>query len=490
MSQQTMGQRWCSLVLLAVFISLFMYHGLPATAYRVGRAIEAGRRDSSQEMEQSPARESIPDERAAPFVRASQDVRAAVVHIDAVHQMESTGKGPAADPPGADRPWQGGELRISRGCGVVVDPQGLVLTCRRVVSGAAQVRIFLPSHEKPFLAKVAGSDPGTDLALLSFSPPAGGVTAAPIPSAGKLEIGEYVVAVGNAYRPGEFLWVGVVNSPGRRESPACCDPHDCIQTAAINLWNCGAPLVNLQGAIVGINTSLREADDFPAGLAIPAATARDVVAQLYMHGEVRRGWLGVFIHKASLTPELSAAANLPESALAVAVDYVVPGSPAEQGGLQAGDIIVRFGDSPFYSATEFRKRIAGAALQSSVPISVLRATRIEEPQIVIGRPPATPPQLPGEKEWGMQLLGHLSAEESGRLFLDGRRGVIVQEVERGCKFGLAPRDVILSVNGVATPDLEAFCREVSRLCEAQIADRVRLEVSTNGKPHQLVIGDE
>jgi serine protease Do len=491
MSRQTMGQRWCSLVLLAVFLSLFLYHGLPATAYRIGRAIEAGRRDANQEIEQPSPGESFRDERAAPFVRATQDVRAAVVHIDAVHQLESSANGPAGDPSEAARPWQGGELRISRGCGVVVDPQGLVLTCSRVVSGAAQVRIFLPSHEKPFLAKLAGSDAGTDLALLSFSPPPGGVTAAQIPSAGKLEIGEYVVAVGNAYRPGEFLWVGVVNSPGRRASPACCDPHDCIQTAAINLWNCGAPLVNLQGAIVGINTSLREADDFPAGLAIPASTAREVVAQLRTHGEVRRGWLGVFIHKASPTPELPPAANLPEGALAVAVDYVVPGSPAEQGGLRAGDVIVRFGGSPFYSAAELRRRIAGASLQSTVPIRVLRAARIEEPQVVIGPPPATPPQLPGEKEWGMQLLGHLSAEESGRLFVDGRRGVIVQEVEPRCKVrGLAPRDVILSVNGVATPDLEAFCREVNRLCEAQIADHVRLEVSTNGSPRQLVIGDE
>src|SRR5262245_65300998 len=91
MSRQTTGQRWCSLVLLAVFISLFMYHGLPATAYRIGRAIEAGRRDANPENEQSSLPGSSRAERVAPFVRAGQDIRAAVVHIDALHQKESSG---------------------------------------------------------------------------------------------------------------------------------------------------------------------------------------------------------------------------------------------------------------------------------------------------------------------------------------------------------------------------------------------------------------
>jgi serine protease Do len=487
MSRQTTGQRWCSLVLLAVFISLFMYYGLPATAYRIGRAIEAGRRDANPEIEQASLPESSRD--VAPFVRAGQGVCAAVVHIDALQQKGSSGSEPSAGTFRAS--WQEGDPRISRGCGVVVDPRGLVLTCRRVVAGAAQVRIFLPAHETPIVAQVAGSDAGTDLALLSFSPPPGGVAAIQIPTAGKLEVGEYVVAVGNAWRPGEFLWVGVVNACGRRASAACCDPHDCIETAAVNLWNCGAPLVNMQGTVVGINTSLREADDLPAGLAIPAATAADVVAKLRAYGEVRRGWLGVFIHKAHPGLELPPAANLPNGALAVAVDYVVPGSPAEQGGLQAGDVLVKFDGSHFFTAAELKKRIAGAVPQSRVAISVIRAGRVEESQIRVGHSPGTPPQLPGEKEWGMLLLGHLSAEESGRLFVSGRSGVIVQQVGPHCKVrGLAPRDVILSVNGVATPDLESFCREVGRLCDAQIADRVHLEVSTNGARRQLLIGDE
>jgi serine protease Do len=488
MSRQTAVQRWCSLVLLAVFISLFMYHGLPATAYRIGRAIESGRRDA--EIEQASLPESSGDERVAPFVRAGQNVSAAVVHIDALHQREA-GMESAAGLSSAPGRSPGGEPRVSRGCGVVVDSQGLVLTCRRVVAGAAQIHILLPSHDMPIIAKVAGSDPGTDLALLSFVPPRGGVAAIQLPSAGKLEVGEYVVAVGNSYRPGEFLWVGLVNSCGRRASAACCDPHDCIETAAVNLWNCGAPLVNLRGAIVGINTSLREADNLPAGLAVPAATASEVVAQLRAYGEVRRGWLGIFIHKAHPGLELAPVASQPESALAVAVDYVVPGSPAEQGGLQAGDVIVKFGGSPFYTAGDLKKRIAGAAPQSSVPISLIRAGAVEERLIRIGNSPATPPPLPGEDEWGIQLLGHFSAEESGRLYASGRSGVIVEQVGPRCKVrGLAPRDVILSVNGAATPDLESFCREVGRLCDARIADQVHLEVSTNGTRRELQIGGE
>src|SRR5262249_25581759 len=188
--------------------------------------------------------------------------------------------------------------------GVVIDPQGLVLTSLRVVWGARQVRVILSSERRPLIATVAGSDAGTDLAVLKFDPPVEGVTAVRFPSVSRLAVGDYVGAVGSAYHPREYVWVGVVNASGRRATPADCHPFDCIQTAAANSWNCGAPLVDLQGAIVGINTSLGDADGFPAGLAVPAVTAWEVAAQLCRNGEVQRGWLGVFLHKASLAPDL------------------------------------------------------------------------------------------------------------------------------------------------------------------------------------------
>src|SRR5262245_5714978 len=150
MSRQTRGQRWSSLVLLAVFLSLFLYYGLPSTAWRIGRAIEAGRRERAA-VEALPA-PADPAPQAAPFVRASQDVRAAVVRVDADHPIESLGESPETDDSDTRHTGPTGPLRVERGCGVVIDPQGLVLTCRRVVSGARQVRVVLSREQRPLAA--------------------------------------------------------------------------------------------------------------------------------------------------------------------------------------------------------------------------------------------------------------------------------------------------------------------------------------------------
>jgi len=374
----------------------------------------------------------------------------------------------------------------------LIDREGWVVTSRHVVNGASAIRIHLPAHRNFFVARIAGSDPGTDLAVLRFDPPAGDISATPLDDAAPVEIGQYVMAVGNAYRPGEFLWLGVINSCGGKSSPACCNVHDCIHTTAVNGWNFGGPLLNLEGGIVGINTALREADGLPVGVAVPAATARQVVAQLRRQGQVSRGWLGVFIHKES--PVAGAqipAVEFPEGSLAVAVDYVVPGSPAEQGGLQAGDVIFRFDDESFESAAALRRRIASTTPGAKVGVALVRAGVDVAARVVVGQSPATPPQLPGEREWGIRLLGHLSASESKQVGVDHLAGVVVWQVEphRKAKELLA-HDVILSVNDVATPDLATFCRVASRHLGTAPGQKVRLEISSSGVKKPIVIGDE
>ncbi|MGE5193153.1 MAG: PDZ domain-containing protein [Deltaproteobacteria bacterium] len=487
MSRQTAGQRWCSLVLLAVFLSLFMYYGLPAMAFRIGRSMEAGRRDAAEEMPEAPAAQPGRDGQAAPFVRASRNVRPAVVSIGALLPLDVAPSGAAADSSNGAR-----AARTSRGCGVVIDPRGFVLTSRRVVFGATQVHLGLSGHAAPFLAKIAGSDAATDLAVLQFEPPAEGVSAVELPEDGNVAIGDSVVAIGNAYHPGEFLWVGTVNSCGRQVSAACCDSHDCIQSAAVNQWNCGAPLVSLQGTIVGINTSFRAAEGLPCGLAVPAGTARQVAAELRNQGRVTRGWLGVFIHKMHPTLEVLRSVGLPEGALAVTVDYVVPGSPAEAGRIRAGDVLLKFAGLPVFTVADLRKRIARTAPNAELSVTLCREGAIVDQKIVIGRQPAIPPQLPGEKEWGVRLLSHLLAEELGTAVGEIPDAVVVQEVEaRSRARGLSPRDVILSVNGVPTPTLEVFCREVSRLRAERAMRAVQLDVSSQGSPpRRIALGGE
>src|SRR5258708_3486469 len=164
--------------------------------------------------------------------------------------------------------------RTARGCGVVIDRRGYVLTSRRLIAGAVQVVIHLSRHPSAFPAKIAGSDAGTDLAVLKFAPPADGVPAVPWGEPAQADqenvaLGDYVMAVGNAYQPGDFVWIGVVSRCGGGASPASCDVRDCIHSTAVNPFNCGGPLIHPQGTILRINTSPRYGDGVADGGAGP-----------------------------------------------------------------------------------------------------------------------------------------------------------------------------------------------------------------------------
>jgi S1-C subfamily serine protease len=470
MSRQSAGQRWCSLVLLAVFLSLFLFYGLPAAAFRIGRAIEAGRfaaatrNDPASEAVALPSQEPVQDERAALFARASRSVRPAVVRIEAKPGLV---------------------VRTTRGCGVVIDHRGLVVTSRRLVTGAGQVIVRLSRHPSAFPAQIAGSDAGTDLAVLKFDPPAEGISAVPWGDRAEadqenIELGDAVMAVGNAYQPGDFLWIGVVSACGRVVEPASFDVRDCIHTTAANPFNCGGPLVNRQGTIVGINTSLSVWGGVAEGVAVPAAVVRQVVDELLRNGNVSRGWLGLFIHSVSPASRVAAArGDRSDESHEIYVDYVVPGSPAEQGGLRAGDVLLTFAGLPFDSAVDLRRRITIAAPQKAVAVTFRREDKVIEGRLVVGRLPSVAPALPGEREWGIVLLSDLSPEEAMRLV--DHPGVVVQSTGPSCKAsGLAPGDVIISVNDVATPSLEVFCREVGRLVRNPPVTPVRLEYSSGG----------
>ncbi len=473
--------------MLAVFLSVFMYYGLPAMAFRIGQAFGEGERfDGTTRFFGSPDEIPVRDEPVSPFARASRHVRAAVVRVQALLPLEAHGAVVAAESSKAVGP-----VRQSRGCGLVIDSQGYFLTSHRVVGGALQVSLFLPTEERPFPAQIVGGDAGIDLALLKFKPPAGGVAAVELSDSGRIEAGDLIMAVGHTYQPGEFLWLGVVNSSGRRASPACCDAGDCIQTTAAHPLNCGAPLVNAHGSVVGINTSFRTAQGLRVGLAVPAAIAREAAVQFLRQGGVTRGWLGLFIHPAIPSGKLQQPEGYPSGSVALGVDYVVPGSPAEQAGVRAGDIILRFGGSPIVSTAVVRKQIARTPLGADVVVTLGRGEETRNLKIVIGPQPATPPQLPGEKEWGLRLLSHLLSEPTEAQDAVGQSGVIVQEVGPRCRArGLSPRDIILSVNDAETPTLESYCREVSRLCAAQVANRVRLVVLSKGDRREIAISDE
>jgi serine protease Do len=209
-------------------------------------------------------------------------------------------------------------------------------------------------------------------------------------------------------------------------------------------------------------------------------------------GQVTRGWLGIFIHKLRPPPAVRRSVELPEGALAVSVVYVVPGSPAESGGIRAGDVILKFAGRSFSSAGELRRQIAGTPPGTEAAVAFWRGEAVMAPGIAIGSRPAVPPHLPGEKEWGLRLHSQMLADESVLTLGEFPNAVVVQAVEaRSRARGLAPQDVILSVNGVSTPNLETFCREAIRICAQQPSRSVQLEVTSQGSaPRTVKLGDE
>ena len=232
--------------------------------------------------------------------------------------------------------------QLSAGSGVVIDAErGYVITNHHVIESAEQIVVTLKDRRK-LEAQLVGSDPGTDIALLKVAPD--GLTALELGDSDALEVGDFVVAIGNPFGLGQTVTSGIVSALGRTG----LNVHgyeDFIQTdASINPGNSGGALVNLRGELIGINSVIvgPAGGNVGIGFAVPSNMARSVVEQLAEYGEVRRGRLGVLIQ--DLTPELAGALNLDISQGAV-ITRVEPESPAEKAGLAAGDVVVAVGSA-------------------------------------------------------------------------------------------------------------------------------------------------
>ena len=227
------------------------------------------------------------------------------------------------------------QVQRSLGSGFIVDKEGYIITNNHVIEGASEIRVRL-STEKEFEAEVVGRDPKTDLALIKIK----SWSDLPVLELGdsdKLEIGEWVMAIGNPFGLSQTVTVGIVSAKGRVIGSGPYD--DFIQTdASINPGNSGGPLFNLQGEVVGINTAI-VATGQGIGFAIPINTAKEVVAQLTKKGKVTRGGIGVYVQK--MTPDLAKSFGLEENKGALVAD-VIAGGAAEAGGIKRGDIILRF----------------------------------------------------------------------------------------------------------------------------------------------------
>jgi len=257
----------------------------------------------------------------------------------------------------------------SAGSGVIVDAKnGYIITNHHVVENASEITITLLDN-RSFSAKVVGSDEGADIAVLQAKQP--NLVAMPLGDSAHLEVGDFVVAIGNPFGLQHTVTAGIVSALGR----SGINPEgyeDFIQTdASINPGNSGGALVNLKGELVGINSAILSGSggNIGIGFAIPVNMVKGVMDQLIKYGQVKRGILGVNIY--NVTPEIAKEFGLAESTGAL-VAGVAPGSSAEKAGIKTGDIITSINGNVMKSASELRNSIGMLRVGDKVDIGVLR----------------------------------------------------------------------------------------------------------------------
>jgi Do/DeqQ family serine protease len=343
-----------------------------------------------------------------------------------------------------DKPPQ--QQEQAAGSGVIVDAaKGYVLTNNHVVRQAERIVVTLKDRRQ-FPAKLIGTDPGTDVAVLQIPPQ--NLTALKFGDSDALQVGDYVIAIGNPFGIGQTVTSGIVSALGRSGlSPEGYE--DFIQTdASINPGNSGGPLINLRGELIGINTAILgpAGGNIGIGFAIPSNMARAVMTQIERFGEVRRGRLGIAMEDLTAANAKKAGVTTLEGALIAAVQ---PGSPAEKLGLRAGDVIVALNGRPVRAAAELRARLGLTPVGEEVELRILRGGETRNITAKIAAPQETAqgegralPQLPGMKvveiERGSELYKRLRGG-----------GLVVADVDKGSRafqVGFREADIIYGVN--------------------------------------------
>jgi Do/DeqQ family serine protease len=283
---------------------------------------------------------------------------------------------------------------MATGSGVIVDvAQGYVLTNSHVVENASSIEVTTKDNRR-LKARLIGRDTETDIAVLQI--PSGNLTAVPMGDSDRLQVGDFVLAVGNPFGLGQTVTSGIISALGR--SPGIEGYEDFIQTdASINPGNSGGPLVDLQGRIVGINTAIvaPSGGNVGIGFAVPVNMARQVMDQLTRYGEIKRGRIGVAIQ--DLTPDIAQALGTKYTQGAV-IARVEPGSAAERAGLRTNDLVVAVNGAPMRSGTELRNRVGLTRIGDEVQLTVDRGGSERTMTVRIEQAPTTTTQRRGLRQ--------------------------------------------------------------------------------------------
>ncbi len=407
------------------------------------------------------------------FIRVSKDAMASVVNISStrkkgeVSQDKST---PFFDDPlfrrffGEEfehrfRKDQPRKQEQGLGSGVIVSSDGYIITNNHVVEQAEELTVLLGDKRK-FSAKLIGTDPKTDLAVIKIDE--SNLPTLQWGNSRNLQVGELVLAVGNPFGLNQTVTMGIISAIGRANM-GIVDYEDFIQTdAAINPGNSGGALVNLRGELIGINTAIfsRTGGYMGIGFAIPSNMVKNVMNNLVDHGKVIRGWLGVSIQE--LNPELAEQFGSPD-ALGALVGDVVAGSPADNAEIQRGDIIRHYNGVKVKDPTHLRSLVAETSPGTSATVSVLRDSSSKELSVDIGELSKNLTAMRGSEREPQKnhVLSGIMVKPIPPDRVSKDKGVFIDRVQPDSaadRAGLRRGDIIIEMNRNPIRDIKDFHR--------------------------------
>ncbi len=392
-------------------------------------------------------------------------------------------------PDGRGKRWK----EQSLGSGVIVSPDGYIVTNNHVVEQADEIKVIL-IDKKSFKAKVVGSDPKTDIAIIKID--AKGLPVLPWGDSERLQVGEFVLAIGNPFGLSHTVTMGIISAVGRADV-GITDYENFIQTdAAINPGNSGGPLVNIKGELIGINTAIfsKTGGYQGIGFTVPTNMVRIVMDQLIKQGKVTRGWLGITIQE--LTPEIAQKFGLKQSEGALVSD-VAKGSPAHRAGMARGDIILEFNGKKVRDVATLRNMVAQSKVGSQVEIKVLRRDREITLKANIMELPTEMGDVVPSSSNSMDMsdsalsgitVMDINAAIAKQLGIDrDEKGVVIVKVEHGSSAedaGLRKGDVVQEIDRQRINGLNDFNKATSKI---RTEDTVLLFVNRSGRKFYVAL---
>src|SRR3990172_30081 len=457
-------------VLLVALVSVVVGLGISgsldwlAPSRAVNLTGEAGNAD--------PRPNQLPD-----FVVLAKKLKPLVVNISTTQVSEGRGSQEFGSPFGDEDPFndfwrrffggpapRGPQRQRSLGSGFIIDGDGSILTNNHVVENAQKIVVKLAADDQQYEAKVIGRDPKTDIAVIKINAKTSLPTAT-LGDSDRLEVGEWVLAIGNPFGLDSTVTSGIVSAKGRHIGQG---PYDnFIQTdASINPGNSGGPLINLRGEVIGINTAIfsRTGGNMGIGFAIPINLVKEVLPQLRGKGKVTRGFLGVLIQR--VTPEIAESLGM-DKGYGALVANVTKNGPADKAGVKVGDVIVEFDGKEVKDSSDLPIIVARTPVDRRARMKVLRDKKEITLTVSVGelKDEEVVASAPEKGELGLTVQ-RLTPQMAESLGLDKSEGVVVTAIEPGSaadEAGIRRGDVIVEVDRKLVRNLDEYKKAVAAI---------------------------